>query len=415
MYHIVARPAFAGPSIARTRRAAAGRQPHDVMSTRSGISRWFGSHSSGLLKPPDLHRDPNVDVVGYTTLAVGLTRAMSTFLASPTAKKSAPRSCRRSARACATARRAGPDHPPAGARRQRLARRRAGSVEALAAAHYNDGAALQQRGALREAVRAYEQAVSTAWSRALQPRRRAPGARAAELAAACYARRRAPAGAPPRALQPRPRRRRAPRRATETRGASPRAGLSGPLFFARQVPGAIASFRAALRADGTDVDAHISLEHGARGRRPGRGRRRVRGRVEGRSRLRHAWYDAASSRARARAYPPSESRARPFGEPQSTPPSARARARALTPAQRARTRAGRRDDRVLPRGAPARAAYVARPTSGSRTRTRRSCARRSASTSARSSSSPASTRRATPPGVRRIIARRRRRSVARWP
>ena len=119
---------------------------------------------------------------------------MSTFLASPTAKKkrasllSALGACM-----CDSAANGGPDHPAGAGRASSASRapRRAGSVEALAAAHYNDGAALQQRGALREAVRAYEQAIlldpamvdahynlGAAHQELAQP----------ELAAACYAR-----------------------------------------------------------------------------------------------------------------------------------------------------------------------------------------------------------------------------------
>ena len=79
------------------------------------------------------------------------------------------------------------------------------------------------------------------------------------------------------------------------------------------MPGAIASFRAALRADGTDVDAHISL--GNMAREVGDLAAAV-GAYEGALKVAPdcvmAWYDARLPRARARACPPSENRARPF-------------------------------------------------------------------------------------------------------
>ena len=93
---------------------------------------------------------------------------------------------------CDSAANGGPDHPAAPARVvgvSRAAPRRLGRG-ARGRAH-NDGAALQQRGALREAVRAYEQAIlldpsmvdahynlGAAHQELAQP----------ELAAACYAR-----------------------------------------------------------------------------------------------------------------------------------------------------------------------------------------------------------------------------------
>ena len=96
------------------------------------------------------------------------------------------------------------------------------------------------------------------------------------------------------------------------------------------MPGAIASFRAALRADGTDVDAHISL--GNMAREVGDLAAAV-GAYEGALKVAPdcvmAWYDARlSSRARASLPAQRQPRAPVRERPQSTPPPFRARTRA---------------------------------------------------------------------------------------